>query len=71
VPPERLAGLVQPFRRERGAGDGSGLGLAIADAVARQSGGTLQLESPLGGGRGFRAVLRLPVAMSPISRPPG
>jgi len=71
VPPERLAGLVQPFRREQGAGDGSGLGLAIADAVARQSGGTLRLESPLADGRGFRAVLRLPVAVAPLSPPPG
>jgi len=70
VPPERLAGLVQPFRREHGTGDGSGLGLAIADAVARQSGGTLRLESPLAGGRGFRAVLWLPVAAAPLSRPP-
>ena len=68
VAPERLAGLVQPFRRGHPSGEGSGLGLAIADAVARQSGGTLRLESPLSEGRGFRATLRLPLAT--LSRPP-
>ena len=56
--------------RGHDAGDGSGLGLAIVDAVARQSGGMLRLESPLAGGRGFRAVLRLPAVRAPLSRPP-
>lgn len=77
VAPEQLAALVQPFRREHREAEGSGLGLAIADAVARQSGGTLRLASPVANGRGFRATLALPVVVppaaapaAPISRPP-
>ena len=69
VAPERLAALVQPFRREHREAEGSGLGLAIADAVARQSGGTLQLASPVADGRGFRATLALPVVATPAAPP--
>jgi two-component system OmpR family sensor kinase len=58
VPPETLHKLVRPFERGITAAEGSGLGLSITQAIVRQSGGTLELFSPISGGRGFAAVLR-------------
>jgi len=61
-----LARLVQPYERGRSSAEGSGLGLAMVDLIARQSGGRLELRSPLGdGGRGFEASLHLPSAAPP------
>lgn len=54
-----LKRLKQPFQRGSSKADGHGLGLSIVDAVAQQSGGSLELESPVRAGRGFRATLRL------------
>jgi two-component system OmpR family sensor kinase len=60
VDADALARLRQPFQRGSSKAEGHGLGLSIVDAVAQQSGGTLELESPLRPGRGgFRASLRL------------
>jgi two-component system, OmpR family, sensor kinase len=62
VPPGLLSKVMQPFERLTKQADGSGLGLPIASKVAQQSGGSLLLESPVRGGRGFRATLALPTA---------
>jgi len=58
VPAETLETLIRPFERGITAAEGSGLGLSITNAIARQAGGTLELHSPISGGRGFAAVLR-------------
>ena len=58
VPSETLHKLVRPFERGITAAEGSGLGLSITQAIVHQSGGTLELFSPISGGRGFAAVLR-------------
>jgi two-component system OmpR family sensor kinase len=58
VDPALLPSLVRRFERGPGAAEGSGLGLAIVDAIARQSGARLVLQSPVVQGRGFRAELR-------------
>ncbi len=61
--PEERAAIVpfRQFRRAQREQQGLGLGLAIAQAVAVGAGGSLELqEGP--GGRGLRAVLRLPRA---------
>ncbi|MBL8350476.1 MAG: sensor histidine kinase N-terminal domain-containing protein [Burkholderiaceae bacterium] len=60
VPPDRLAGLVRRFDRggSKQALVGSGLGLAMVDTIARQSGATLVLRSPLRDGQGFSASLQ-------------
>jgi len=58
VPQETLEKLIRPFERGITAAEGSGLGLSITNAIARQAGGTLELHSPIYGGRGFCAVLR-------------
>jgi len=60
--PEEKAGAGNAFRRfdRKGAQTGAGLGLAIAVALARRTGGALNLASPPG--RGTRTELRLPRA---------
>ncbi len=61
VTAEELAGLKQRFARGVGRdADGCGLGLYIADTIARQSDGHLDLFSPARGqSSGFEAQLRL------------
>ncbi|WP_121217754.1 ATP-binding protein [Oceanibaculum indicum] len=63
IPPETLARLTQRFVRGSRSGegaDGSGLGLAIADTILRQTGGRLELLSPVPGhDGGFEARIGL------------
>ena len=49
---------------ERGA-RGAGLGLSIARTYARRNGGDIELADPVSGS-GLRAVLRLPLILSPL-----
>jgi two-component system OmpR family sensor kinase len=67
VEPARLPELLQRFERGGIRRDlfGSGIGLALADRIARDSGGRLVLQSPCAGGRGFRATLELRPAAAP------
>jgi len=61
----QLARLTEPFYRAEGsrnrATGGTGLGLSIAKSIAEKHGGTLILANRPEGG--FRATLRLPLAM--------
>jgi signal transduction histidine kinase len=57
LPPERLAELVQPFRRGRADGAGVGLGLHVVDLVARLHGGTLTVTPSE---RGNTFAIRIP-----------
>ncbi|WP_159718710.1 hybrid sensor histidine kinase/response regulator [Geminicoccus flavidas] len=56
--PEVLAHALEPFFTTKGVGKGSGLGLSQVYGFARQSGGTLRLESAPG--RGTKVLLLLP-----------
>jgi two-component system OmpR family sensor kinase len=70
VDPARLPDLRRRFERGGSRRDllGSGIGLALADRIAHDSGGRLELQSPCAGGRGFRATLHLlPAAVSALS----
>jgi signal transduction histidine kinase len=61
VPPEQLGKIAEPFFRAdgaRGGADGAGLGLAIAQAIADEHGGRLELANRTP--RGFVARLILP-----------
>jgi len=62
--PDILEHAFEPFFTTREVGEGSGLGLSMVYGFARQSGGTVTLESEPG--RGTRACLMLPtVAKEP------
>lgn len=63
VPPEYHAKIRQPFARmkSRDVVEGAGMGLAIVERVLDSVGGALVIESPVAGGRGFRAVVSIPV----------
>lgn len=58
--PEILAKVLEPFFTTKEVGKGTGLGLSMAYGFARQSGGTLRLDSEPG--RGTRVELWLPRA---------
>lgn len=63
IPEDRIAAMMEPFRRGEAsrnrATGGSGLGLTLARAIAEQHGGTLTLLNRERGG--LDAVLRLPL----------
>jgi signal transduction histidine kinase len=50
---------IEPFFTTRPVGEGAGLGLSMVEGFARQSGGSLEIDSALS--RGTRATLWLPV----------
>ena len=63
VPPGQLARLARPFERGATQAEGAGLGLAIAAAICRGAGLTLDLASPVPDeADGFRATVRFPAA---------
>jgi signal transduction histidine kinase/CheY-like chemotaxis protein len=68
--PEVLARVLEPFFTTKEVGKGTGLGLSMAYGFARQSGGTLRIESEPG--RGTRVELWLPrsqAALAPEAPP--
>jgi len=65
IPPEERERVFARFHRVPGtAGTGSGLGLALARSIAGRHDGEVVLEDGPGG-RGLRAVLRLPSVAAP------
>jgi PAS domain S-box-containing protein len=63
--PEVLKYVFEPFFSTKDVGEGSGLGLSMAYGFAKQSGGSLQIESELDGGTIVR--MYLPRANGPIA----
>jgi CheY-like chemotaxis protein len=60
IPNELLSRVFEPFFTTKTAGKGTGLGLAQAFGFARQSGGTISIESEVG--KGTRVTFCLPRA---------
>lgn len=56
--PDTLARAIEPFFTTKGVGKGTGLGLASVHGFARQSGGTVMIESEIG--RGSTVSILLP-----------
>ena len=73
MPPEVLARLFEPYFTTKEFGRGAGLGLSIANHVAVENGGWMEVDSQPGKGTRFhvflpRTILAVPAAL-PASRP--
>jgi two-component system OmpR family sensor kinase len=58
VSADHLPRLGHKFARANSGAEGAGLGLAMVRTIAEQSDALLELNSPVRGGRGFRATIR-------------
>jgi two-component system, cell cycle sensor histidine kinase and response regulator CckA len=67
IPPELLTRVFEPFFTTKPSGEGTGLGLSTSQAIVRQFGGEITVESRVGGGSEFRVVL--PLAAAPDAAP--
>jgi len=65
IPPELIGKVFEPFFTTKSDGKGTGLGLSQAYGFARQSGGTIALDSTVG--RGTTITLYLPRAAEPAT----
>jgi two-component system NtrC family sensor kinase len=59
IPPEIQDKIFEPFFTTKPPGKGTGLGLSIVYGVLQRHGGTIEAESPAGGGTTF--TIRLPL----------
>ena len=57
IPADILSRIFDPFFTTKGVGKGTGLGLAISHSIVSSYGGTISVESRVGGGSAFRVTL--------------
>ena len=57
IPQENLPKVVDPFFTTKKRGQGTGLGLSIAADIVKNHGGSLEIESAVGGGTTVRVLL--------------
>ena len=69
ISPEHMAKVVEPFFTTKDVGKGTGLGLSTVYGFARQSGGTLLIESVVGSGTAMHIMLPRSTE-EPVSLPP-
>lgn len=65
IAPEILPRVFEPFFTTKPTGDGSGLGLSMVFGMARQSGGTVDIESTPGKGTSVTIFLRQAGSLQP------
>ena len=63
--PDVVARAFEPFFTTKTVGKGSGLGLSMVFGMARQSGGTVEIESAPGNGTAITIYLRRTAAVAP------
>jgi len=72
IPPDMLAKVTEPFFTTKDVGKGTGLGLSMVYGFARQSGGTIDIQSEIG--KGTRIEVWLPrarrIERRPLDTPP-
>jgi signal transduction histidine kinase len=70
IAPEHLGKVVEPFYTTKEVGKGTGLGLSTAYGFAKQSGGTLRIDSALGSGTDIEILLPRSTVDQPEVTPP-
>ncbi|MFL5561944.1 MAG: ATP-binding protein [Gemmatimonadaceae bacterium] len=63
IAPEHLTRIWDPFWTTKAEGEGTGLGLSVVHGIISSHGGTIEVDSDVGGGTTF--TVRLPVAQGP------
>ncbi|MFZ5471633.1 MAG: sensor histidine kinase, partial [Myxococcota bacterium] len=58
IKPEHLPRIFEPTFTTKPAGKGTGFGMAVADAIVREHGGSIHVDSEVG--RGTHIEVRLP-----------
>jgi signal transduction histidine kinase len=71
VDAEQRKRLFQPYQRLHEGADGVGLGLVFVKTVANRHGGSVELDSPPGGGATFRLLLPMATDLDPTVRAGG
>src|SRR5260221_14755373 len=69
MPPEILEHAFEPFYTTKEVGKGSGLGLSQLYGFVRQSGGTVKIESKVGGGTTVAVYLPRALRGAPQAEP--
>jgi CheY-like chemotaxis protein len=68
MPPEVIARAIEPFFSTKPLGKGTGLGLAQVYGIARQSGGTIRIQSEIGAGTTVHLLMPAAASSEPSER---